>query len=131
MNKKDWLKSLKKGDTVVSWSKNYLNEDSIDGLAPKYIYKRLTVKNITGNGKIRLNDGTLIDPEDTRSVDKSNIKPLTNEIMEKEEQWRESRKIKAEVLRLFKENNITKEKIINEYSEEKLTKLKEFLIAFK
>ena len=131
MNKKDWLKSLKKGDTVVSWSKNYLNEDSIDGLTPKYIYKRLTVKNITGNGKIRLNDGTLIDPEDTRSVDKSNIEPLTNEIMEKEEQWRESRKIKAEVLRLFKENNITKEKIINEYSEEKLTKLKEFLMAFK
>ena len=51
--------------------------------------------------------------------------------MGKEEQWRESRKIKAEVLRLFKENNITKEKITNEYSEEKLTKLKEFLIAFK
>ena len=85
MNKKDWLKSLKKGDTVEKKKKNYLNEDSIDGLTPKYIYKRLTVKNITGNGEIRLNGGTSIDPEDTRSVDKSNIEPLTNEIMGKEE----------------------------------------------
>lgn len=131
MNEYEWIRNLKKGDIVVSWERNYGGHDSVNGVTPKYIYRRLEVKNITPKGRIRLSNGTLVDPDDKNSIKDANIQPLTDEILKKEEKWRESRAKKGEVLQLFEKANITPNKILNKYSPEKLEQLKEFLLSFK
>ena len=45
----------------MSWERTYGRHVSVNGITPKYIYRRLEVKNITPKGRIRLSNGTLVD----------------------------------------------------------------------
>lgn len=54
IERKDWLHTLKEGDTVYDIVYNYSTLCSV---------KEYTVKKITASGKIRLNDDTLCDPD--------------------------------------------------------------------
>ena len=104
LERREWLSNLKEGDKVANEHYNSWRGGSY--------YKIYTVKKITPTGKIRLDDGILLNsngryyPRDVWNSNSYDIEPVTEEILEVIRIRKLKIKLSSNIESIFKDYNL-------------------------
>ena len=104
LERKEWLSNLKEGNKVANEHYNSWRGGSY--------YKIYTVKKITPTGKIRLDNGVLLNsngryyPRDVWNSNSYNIEPVTDEILNSIKTRKIKNKLSSNIESIFKNYNL-------------------------
>ena len=104
LERKEWISNLKEGDKVANEHYNSWRGGSY--------YQIYTVKKITPTGKIRLDNGVLLNsngryyPRDVWNSNSYNIEPVTDEILNSIKTRKIKNKLSSNIESIFKDYNL-------------------------
>lgn len=102
-DRSSWLKELKVGDTVVNKRKNRtFGKAGPSGVIASYVYDRFIIKNITPTGKIRLDNGILLNNNGENKSEGYYIEEYSEELIREEKEVSERIKLYDDIISISK-----------------------------